>query len=110
MLELDSMQKAFRQVGQMTYSRIIPQATINSASYIVMSPMDVIANFLEPSKQYQKRLGGGQAGPVAAAGELANSSWYKIGWALYKKDELRQLCETFRSRLCSDQVLLASAA
>lgn len=110
MLELDAMQKAFLQVGQMTYSRVIPQATVNSASFIVMSSMDVIANFLERSKQYQKRLGGGSAGSAATAGELANSSWYKIGWALYKKDELRQLCETLRSRLCSVQVLLVSAA
>ena len=112
MLELDSMQKAFLQVSQMKCSQVIPLATINSASFIVMSSMDVIADFLERTKKYQKRLGGGQAyitTPVTP-GELADTSWCKIGWALYKKEELRQLCDTLRSRLGSVQLLLSSAA
>lgn len=103
MLELGAMQQAFLQVSQMCSSPIIPQATVNSASHIVMSAMKIIADFLERSRLYQKKLG-------AAPGSDPTSSWCKVGWALFKKDELKQLRDSLHSRLNSVSLLLSAAA
>jgi hypothetical protein len=51
MMELGAMQQAFLQVSQMKHSDLLPRATTNSASHIVMSAIDIIADFLERSKQ-----------------------------------------------------------
>jgi hypothetical protein len=51
MMELGAMQQAFLQVSQMKHSDLLSRATTNSASHIVMSAMDIIADFLERSKQ-----------------------------------------------------------
>ncbi|CAH0016426.1 unnamed protein product [Clonostachys rhizophaga] len=64
MLELSAMQQAFLQVSQMTQNPVIPQATVNSASHIVMSAMDIISHFLDRSRRYQKKLGGAFISPL----------------------------------------------
>ena len=103
MLELSAMQQAFLQVNQMCNSPIIPQATINSASHIVMSAMDIISEFLERSKTYQRKLGQPNATETG-------SSWCKVGWALFKKEELVQLRDSLHARLSSVSILLSAAA
>jgi hypothetical protein len=104
MMELGAMQQAFLQVSHMKHSDMLPRATTNSASHIVMSAMDIIANFLERSKEYQKRLrdsdsGGGIGG-----------SWCKIGWTLFKKEELRSLRDSLQCRLAAITTLLTAAS
>lgn len=61
-----------------------------------MSAMDTIAAFLAQSCEYQKRLGGGGVG--AAASLDVGDSWTKIGRALFKMEELKQLRDSLHVR------------
>lgn len=80
MMELGAMQQAFLQVSQLKYSDMLSMATTNSASYIVMSAMDIITNFLERTKQYRKKLRNSDS----ATG--IGGSWCKIGLLLFKEE------------------------
>lgn len=82
---------------------MLPAATVNAASHIVLSSMDVIAKFLERTKHYQSVL----EDPRALTFQ---NSWYKVGWTLYKSHELRALRDALHSKLTSVQVLLSAAS
>ncbi|KAF5602442.1 ABC transporter transmembrane domain protein [Fusarium subglutinans] len=103
MSELAAMQQAFLQISEIRNHKMLPPATVNAASHIVLSSMDTIAKFLERTKQYQRRL----EDPRISSFQ---SSWHKIGWTLYKSHELRTLRDALHSRLTSVQVLLSAAS
>ena len=73
MHELTNIQQTFLQVSQMRVSNILSLATINAASHIVLSSVEIIGKFLERTKRYQQRLGRGN-GTV-----MIMDSWYRIG-------------------------------
>ncbi|GJN84384.1 hypothetical protein VFPFJ_07496 [Purpureocillium lilacinum] len=102
MSELSAMQQAFLQVDQIRAHKVLPPATVNAFSFIVASSIDLIASFLEKSKGYQRRL----ENPKDSAFQ---SSWYKVGWTLYKSHELRQLRDALHTRLASIQMLLSAS-
>ncbi|VUC19984.1 unnamed protein product [Clonostachys rosea] len=111
MLELSAMQQAFLQVSQMTQNPVIPQATINSASHIVMSAMDIISHFLDRSRIYQKKLGGGtKSNENESLASRTEDSWTKVGWSLFKREELKDLRDRLQSKLSSIQLLLSASA
>ncbi|KAK7427307.1 hypothetical protein QQZ08_006244 [Neonectria magnoliae] len=89
-LKLSAMQQAFLQVNQLSRNPVIPLATINSASHIVVSGMEIISSFLGRSRGYQKRLSSGHQRHQHSMSDGADS-WAKFGWMLSKKDELNQL-------------------
>jgi hypothetical protein len=96
MFELRAIQQVFLQVSQMRASSILSQATINAASHIIISSLEIIGRFLDKSQKYQRRLSGGD-------------SWCKIGWALFKKDELKGLRDSLHVKLSAVNLLLSSA-
>ncbi|KAF5975020.1 hypothetical protein FCOIX_7925 [Fusarium coicis] len=103
MSELAAMQQAFLQISEIRNHKLLPPATVNAASHIVLSSMDTIAKFLERTKQYQRRLEDPRTSTF-------QSSWHKIGWTLYKSHELHSLRDALHSRLTSVQVLLSAAS
>ncbi|EXK26263.1 hypothetical protein FOMG_17165 [Fusarium oxysporum f. sp. melonis 26406] len=103
MSELSAMQQAFLQISQIRSHEMLPPATVNAASHIVLSSMDTIAKFLERTKHYQRLLEDPRASTF-------QSSWYKVGWTLYKSHELCTLRDALHSRLTSVQVLLSAAS
>ncbi|KAM7185897.1 hypothetical protein V8F20_011601 [Naviculisporaceae sp. PSN 640] len=104
MTELCAIQQAFMHVGQIIQSKILPQATLNSASHIVMSSMDIIARFLERTHEYRKRFESN-----TERGNEISRSWCKVGWSLYKRDELRSLRDQLHCRLVAVNTLFAAA-
>ncbi|KAH6894636.1 hypothetical protein B0T10DRAFT_456862 [Thelonectria olida] len=103
MSELSAMQQAFLQISQIRSHEMLPPATVNAASHIILSSMDTIAKFLERTKHYQRKL----EDPRAANFQ---NSWYKVGWTLFKSHELRSLRDALHSKLTSVQVLLSAAS
>ena len=102
MTELCAIQQAFIHVSQVGRSNVLAQATLNSASYIVMSSMDIIAKFLERTKHYQAKLS-------KSASSGVSGSWSKVGWALFKEEELRALRDSLHCRLVAINTHFAAA-
>ena len=101
-IELGCIQQAFFQVGQMYSNPNLNSATLNAASHIVCSSIELIGGFLERTKEYRRALSGSNS-------ENAMSrSWQKIGWTLFKREELRTLKDALSLRLSSISVLLAA--
>ncbi|KAI6397230.1 hypothetical protein MCOR14_002198 [Pyricularia oryzae] len=87
MAELCAMQDAFIQISRMHRAsdvRLFPQATVNAVSVIVIQSIDTIGKFLKRTKSYHKAIGRGEACGV-------EGSWRKVGWALFKEHELKEL-------------------
>ena len=103
MHELTSIQQTFLHVGQMRASNILSPATVNAASHIIISSMEVIGKFLDRTKMYQQRLG------RSNRSVMVMDSWCRIGWALFKKEELKSLRDTLHVKLSAINVLLSSA-
>ncbi|KAI0816764.1 hypothetical protein GGR55DRAFT_252877 [Xylaria sp. FL0064] len=99
--ELCGIQQVFIQITQLSRNEILPKATLNSLAQIIMPSMAIIADFLDRTKHYQTKLsqGGG-----------LSSSWCKVGWALYRKEELKLLHDTLHARLSAINALLAAAS
>jgi hypothetical protein len=66
--ELAAMQYTFLQVGQMRPSSTLSLATINAASHIVLSSINLIAEFLEKPKKYQEQFCGSRSGNTVTDG------------------------------------------
>jgi len=64
--------------------------------------MEVIESFLAKTKKYDRRLGG-----LGTSGIAQNLR--KVGWTLYKAEDMKKLRETLHARLSSLSVLLAAA-
>jgi hypothetical protein len=58
--------------------------------------------FLDKTKKYEKRLGG-----LGNSGIAQNLR--KVGWTLYKADDMKRLRETLHARLSSLNLLLVAA-
>ncbi|TPX13993.1 uncharacterized protein E0L32_005693 [Thyridium curvatum] len=106
MTELCAIQQAFIHVSQVKRSNLLPQATLNSAEFIVISSMDIIAKFLERTKHYQNKL---SISSDSSFGVSVSSSWCKVGWALFKKEELRALRDSLHCRLVAINMLFTAA-
>lgn len=102
--QLGSIQHTFLQVSQMRASNLLSQATINAASHIVQSSMELIASFLDRTKKYKEMLCGRNN-----ALSVLTGSWQKMGWTLFKNDELKTLSNTLHIKLTAIAVLLSAA-
>ena len=101
--ELGSIQQTFFQVGQMKASNILRQDTINAVSHIVISSLELIGSFLERTKKYRQRF-------CSNSGSgLVTDSWRKVGWALFKREELESLRKSLHRKLTAIGVLLSTA-
>lgn len=101
--ELGTLQQTFLQVAYMRPSKNLSQATINAASHIVLSSMELIGNFLTKTKGYRERLCG------RGNGNAVSDSWQKMGWVLFQKEELRELRDTLHLKLSNIGILLSTA-
>jgi hypothetical protein len=101
--ELASMQHTFLQVGQMRPSSTLSWATINAASYIVLSSVNLIAEFLEKTKKYREHFCG------SGSGNAVSDGWRKMGWVLFKSDELKVLRDSLYVKMANIALLLSTA-
>ena len=104
MSELSSLQQTFLHISQMKPSPLLDTATINAASHIVLSSMELIAKFFDRTQAYRKRLSGG-----SSTSPYALNSWRKMGWALFKEDELKTLRDILHTKLSHITLLLSAA-
>ncbi|KAK6833477.1 hypothetical protein PG987_008171 [Apiospora arundinis] len=102
MTELRAMEQVFLQAGSLVSSKVLSRDIINGIACIVLSAVEIIDSFYERSKEYQHQLG-----KTAASLE---SSWCKIGWTLFKKEELRALKAQLHERLASVNFLIGMAS
>ncbi|KAK4172856.1 hypothetical protein QBC36DRAFT_68346 [Triangularia setosa] len=103
MKELRLIQQAFINVSQISQTDVaLPRDTVNSASFLVMSSMDTISKFLQRTEHLKKSLSA--SGPPAI-----RDSWCKVGWALYGKDELKELRDRLHSSLTALNLLFSAA-
>ena len=100
--ELGCMQQAFIRVSCLSANQNVSQATFDSASFIAMGSMEVIESFLAKTKKYDQRLGGRGTSGIA-------QNLRRVGWTLYKAEDMKKLRETLNARLSSLSVLLAIA-
>lgn len=100
--ELGCMQQAFIQVSSLSENRNICQATFKAASHIVKEAMDIIESYLDKTKGYDRRLGGLRASCIA-------QNFRKVGWTLYKADDMKKLKERLHTRLNSLNLLFVAA-
>jgi hypothetical protein len=101
--ELGCFQQLFMQVSRMVENPNLNPATVNAASHIVLSSMTLIGDFLTKTQNYRARLNGRESGNVAS------DSWQKMGWVLFKKEELRALKEALHVKLTSVSLLIDTA-
>jgi hypothetical protein len=100
--ELGCMQHAFMKVYDLGKIPNTSGATFRSAYSIVMGAMDIIQSFLEKTKKYDRRQG--RLGPSSLAQNMR-----KVGWTLYKAEDMKKLRETLHARLLSLSVMLVAA-
>ncbi|KAF8251319.1 hypothetical protein K440DRAFT_81113 [Wilcoxina mikolae CBS 423.85] len=97
--ELYSYQRALIEAEQIcsipSCSSQFHVATINAIAYSVSLSRKPIEIFLSKIKRYR--------------GRLKNSSWRKIGWALFKEDEVRELRDVLRMHIDCISLLVVTA-
>ncbi|MCJ1240844.1 hypothetical protein MMC14_008848 [Varicellaria rhodocarpa] len=103
MQELANIQQTFLQVSQMRISNILSPTTVNAVAHIIISSMEVMGKFLDRTKTYQQRLG------RCSESTMVADSWCRMGWALFKQEELKSLRDTLHMKLSAINVLLSSA-
>lgn len=101
--ELGCIQQTFLQVDQMRASNLFSQATINAISWIIHTSIEIMTRFLERTEKYRQSLSG------MSRQSFAKDSWGKIGWGLYKKEELTTLRDSLQTRLTSISILVSTA-
>jgi hypothetical protein len=97
--EIASLQQTFLLVSNMQPNRNLDAATINAAGFIVMSSMNLIADFLAKTEEYRRKM----------STKHCLSNWQKMGWVLFRKDELVELKDTLHQKLSNINVLLSTA-
>ena len=103
LIELRAMEDAFLHAGNLVRSNMFTRDVINGVACIVLSSVEIIQEFLERTQDLQHRLGNNnKSGP--------ESSWVKVGWQLFRKDELRQIKRQLHERLTSINTLMATAS
>jgi hypothetical protein len=100
--ELGCVQQAFMRVSSLGANRNISQATFEAASCIIMGSIDIIQSFLDKTKRYDRRLGG-----FGSSGLALNLR--KVGWTLFKAEDMKKLRDTLHARLSALSVLLIAA-
>ncbi|OAA60152.1 ABC transporter, transmembrane domain, type 1 [Cordyceps fumosorosea ARSEF 2679] len=68
MSEVSAMQQAFMQVGHIRTHKLLPPATVNATSHIVISSLDIITAFLKKTEGYHSMLENGST--VSGSQEL----------------------------------------
>ncbi|KAK8001728.1 hypothetical protein PG991_013950 [Apiospora marii] len=109
MVELGAMEQVFLEAGNLVNSKLHSRDIKNGIACIVLSTVDIIDSFYERSRQYQQRLGERRSKRARSVASL-ESSWCKVGWTLFKKEELRALKTQLHERLTSVHVLLGMAS
>lgn len=104
--ELGCVQQALIRVSCLGSNPNFARATFESASNIIMGSMKIIESFLDRTKKYDRKLGHFGASSSRAS---FSHNWRKVGWTLFKADEMKKLRETLHARLSSLAVLLAAA-
>jgi hypothetical protein len=102
--ELGSFQQALMKVSCLRSSKDVPYATSECASTIVMGCMDIIQDFLERTKRYDRRLG-----TLGSPGFALANGMRKMGWTLFKADDMKKLRDTLHARLSALALLLSAA-
>jgi hypothetical protein len=87
----------------MQQSSDVSRATINAAAHIVLSSVTLIGDFLDRTKKYRDRISGTRRRNVVS------DSWQKMGWVLFRKEELKALRNALHLRLANIAVLLSTA-
>ncbi|CAJ2505113.1 Uu.00g125070.m01.CDS01 [Anthostomella pinea] len=100
--ELRATEQAFMQAGNLARSNMFTQDVMNGIACIVLSSVEIIESFFEHTRALQSRLGQGR--------RSINSSWSKIGWQLFGRDELLVLKRQLHERLTSVNTLIAAAS
>ncbi|RDW70971.1 hypothetical protein BP6252_07534 [Coleophoma cylindrospora] len=101
--ELGTIQQTFMQVGYMTQNKNFSQATTNAASHIILSAIELIGKFLAKTQRYRESLCGG------GNGNAVSNSWQKVGWVMFKSEELSELRDALHRKVCHVGVLLSTA-
>lgn len=99
--ELGCVQQTFLHVEQMHSCNLFSKATLNAISYIINSSVDVMSNFFARTEKYRQSLSGN-------GGYM--DSWRKVGWSLFKKEELAGLRDTLQTRLTAISILVSTAS
>lgn len=102
--ELGTYQQALMQVSRLKQNKHVPYATSECASDIVMGCMDIIKAFLDRTKKYDRRLG-----TLGSSGFALANGMRKMGWTLYKAEEMKTLRDTLRAQISNLNLLLAAA-
>ncbi|KAI1376902.1 hypothetical protein F4677DRAFT_445220 [Hypoxylon crocopeplum] len=100
--ELRLMEDAFIQAGNLVRSNMFTRDVINGVACIVLSSAEIIEKFFDRTQDLQRRLGHGR--------NHIESSWSKVGWQFFGKDELRTLKKQLHERLTSINTLIATAS
>ena len=101
--DLASVHRTLLQVEQMKQANQLSQSAVNALKHEVDSARKPVEDFLGKTEKYRKAL---QAG---GSGSGLKDSWRKIGWSLFKKEEIATLRDVLQVRLLSINVLLSTA-
>ncbi len=103
--ELYCLQRAILEVEHLC--RLLhspfPDATMNSILYAVKVCRKPLGEFLQRIEKYRKRLRDG------GSGNMMKDSWRKVGWALFKESEVRELREIAGMYTSSITLLMTTA-
>ncbi|KAH6648949.1 hypothetical protein BKA67DRAFT_661886 [Truncatella angustata] len=101
-VELSDMEQAFLKAGHLVSSKALSKYINYGIACIVLSSVDIIENFHERSRKYQRELSQGKGGIVR--------TWRHFGWTPVKKEELRTLKNQLQERLISVNTLMTIAS
>ncbi|KAI0162369.1 hypothetical protein GGR57DRAFT_498710 [Xylariaceae sp. FL1272] len=101
LVELRAMEQAFIQAGNLIQAKTFAPDTLNGIACIALASIEMIQKFLDRTKDLKIRLGHKACG--------VESSWAKIGWQLFGRDELRILKTQLHERLTSINTLITMA-
>ncbi|KAI0020910.1 hypothetical protein F4780DRAFT_319986 [Xylariomycetidae sp. FL0641] len=99
--ELRAVEDAFIHTGTILQSNLFERDASNGIACIVLASLDTIEKFHQRTQNLQQRLRSSRNG--------VESSWTKVGWQLFGKDELRDLTRQLNGRLTSIDVLIKTA-
>lgn len=102
--DLACVHRTLLQVEQIRQASILNQSTINALLHEVNDTKKTVLEFLEKASKYRKTLQKG------GSGSSVEDSWRKIGWSLFKKEEVNTLREVLQLRLLSINIMLSTAA
>lgn len=96
------MEQAFVHAGNLAQSNMFTKDVMNGIACIVLSSIEMIQGLLERTLDLQRRLGHGK--------NRIDGGWSKVGWQLFRKEELRQIKSQLHERLTSVNTLIVTAS